>query len=92
MAIARVGLPASLEAPTRVLDALRESGAFDLWEIDGRTLTFYWRSLAPRATHAFVVDCVARIPGRTTGPASSAYLYYTPDSKRWAKPLTLEVR
>ena len=37
------------------------------------------------------VDAVARIPGTTRGPASRAYLYYTPGSKRWAPPVEVEV-
>ncbi len=92
MSVANVGLPAGLRAPTAVLDALRDAGSFDLWEVRGRTLTFYWRALAPNATQEFSVDCVATLPGTTTGPASSAYLYYTPDSQRWAEPLRLTVR
>jgi hypothetical protein len=92
MTVANIGLPASLEVPTRVLDALRDSGAFDLWEIRGRTITFYWRCLAPAATHSFPIDCVAKFPGRATGPASNAYLYYTPDTKRWSPGIELVTR
>ena len=91
MAIASVGLPASLEAPTQVLDALRDAQAFDVWEVRGRTLTFYWRSLEPNAVREFVIDCVARFPGESTGPASSVYLYYTPDAKRWASGVVVRV-
>lgn len=91
MAIANVGLPAALEVPTEVLDALQKSGAFEFWEIRGRTLSFYWRDLAPSAEHSFVVDCLGKLPGTTTAPAANAYLYYTPDMRRWAAPFTVRV-
>jgi hypothetical protein len=48
--------------------------------------------MAPNAVRTVTLDLVARVPGRTTGPASRAYLYYTPDQKRWAAPLAIEVR
>ena len=91
MAIALVGLPAGLELPTRVLDDRKKAGDFDLWELKGRELALYWRSLAPKAERRVALDLVAAIPGTTTGPASRAYLYYTPQQKRWATPLRVEV-
>ena len=91
MTMAIVGLPAGLEAPTEVLDDLKKAERFDLWEIQGRELVLYWRDMAPSEKHEVNLDLVARIPGKTTGPASRAYLYYTPDEKRWSTPLTVEV-
>lgn len=91
MTLAVVGLPAGLEAPTDVLDDLQEAGRFALWELDGRELALYWRGLAPGETKEVSLDCLARIPGVTTGPASRAYLYYTPQAKRWAQPLTITI-
>ncbi len=91
MAIAIVGIPAGLEVSRRVLDDLKAAGRFDLWELSGREIVLYWRALEPRAEREVHVDLLARIPGRTTTPASRAYLYYTPDSKRWAEALSIEV-
>ena len=85
MTLAIVGLPAGLEAPREVLEDLREAGRFDLWETRGRELVLYWRDLAPGETKACDVDLLATTPGATRGPASRAYLYYGPDSKRWAR-------
>jgi hypothetical protein len=34
---------------------------------------------------------VAAVPGTYTGPASSAYLYYTAEHKDWAEPLRVTV-
>lgn len=92
MAVAVVGLPAGLEIPAEILRHLQEAGAFDFWELSGREITLYWRSLAPDAVKEFLLDTVAQIPGTTTGPASRVWLYYTPTSRSWAPPLTVEVR
>jgi hypothetical protein len=91
MTLATIGLPAGLEIVTSVLDDRRKAGAYDLWELRGRELSLYWRGLAPAAERRFALDLVARIPGTSTGPASRAYLYYTPQQKRWAAPLAIEV-
>jgi hypothetical protein len=91
MTMAIVGLPAGLELPTKVLEDLQRANAFAFWELRGRELAIYWRDLAPAATKKVALDLVARIPGTSTGPASRAYLYYTPLQKRWAAPLAVEV-
>lgn len=91
MTLAVIGLPAGLEVPTKVLEDLLEAERFDLWELREREVVLYWRDLAPRETCEVTLDLVARIPGTTTGPASRAYLYYTPQAKRWSEPLTIAV-
>ncbi len=91
MTMAIVGLPAGLEIPTAELVDRQRAGAFDLWELRGRELVLYWRGLAPNAERGVALDCVARIPGVTTGPASRTYLYYTPGDVRWAPPLRVDV-
>ena len=91
MTMAIVGIPAGLEVPTAELADRQRGGAFDLWELRGRELILYWRGLAPNAERSVDLDCVARIPGVTAGPASRAYLYYTPSDVRWAPPLKVEV-
>jgi hypothetical protein len=91
MTLAIVGLPAGVELPTNVLEDRRKAGAFDLWELNGRELALYWRGLAPKANQHVALDLLARIPGSSTGPASRAYLYYTPAAKRWAAPLQVTI-
>ena len=50
------------------------------------------KQLVPAAARLeLTFDLTARIPGRSTGPASRTYLYYTPDQKYWAEPLPVEV-
>ncbi|MBL9076981.1 MAG: hypothetical protein JNL08_05730 [Planctomycetes bacterium] len=91
MTLAIIGLPAGLELPTRVLEDLQRAEAFAFWELRGRDLVLYWRDLEPGAERRLALDAIARIPGRSTGPASRAYLYYTAEQKRWAAPLAVEV-
>ena len=66
-------------------------GGVEPLRVLGRELVLYWRDLGPREVREVTIDLVGRIPGETTGPASRAYLYYTPDSKSWAAPLAIEV-
>lgn len=91
MAMAIVGLPAGLELPTKVLEDLVKQEAFAFWELRGRELALYWRDLAPSAKKKVSLDLVGRVPGRSVGPASRTYLYYTPAQKRWAMPLVIDV-
>ena len=95
MTVAIVGLPAGLEAQQQQLDALKEKGTFDFYELRGRELVFYWRSLAPEGIGddkvAFELDLVAEIPGQYSGPASRAYLYYTAEEKAWQAPLEISI-
>lgn len=89
--IAVIGLPAGCELPTRVLDDLLRGGAFASWELRGRELVLYWRRLDARAEQTFTIDLIARVPGTTTGPASRAWLYYTPAQQRWAAPMQVSI-
>ncbi|MCO8122456.1 MG2 domain-containing protein [Stieleria sp. TO1_6] len=91
MTVATVGLPGGLEPVIESLDKLRKTGVIDYYELRGRKLVLYWRTLAPNQSHQIVIPCVAQVGGRYTGPASSAYLYYTAESKSWSAPLTIEV-
>lgn len=91
MALAVVGLPAGLDVDADVLDDLRDADRFDAWELRGRELCLYWNDVAPEGELAVTVDCTARIPGTTTGPASRVELYYTPEAKRWAPPVTARI-
>ncbi len=92
MTMAIVGLPAGLDVSKEVLDDLKKGAQFDFYELRGREVILYWRGMAKGQQRQVVLDLTARIPGTTTGPASRAYLYYTPDQKRWAQPLKITVR
>ncbi len=91
MVLARVGFPAGLEPRTQRLDELQTAGAIDFYEIRPREVTLYWRGMAASESKTVAIDLTAAIPGRYEGPATSAYLYYGDDAKRWAAPLTIEI-
>jgi hypothetical protein len=91
MTIAILGLPAGLEPQVQQLDKLKKAGTIDYYELRDREVVCYWRSLAPERKIDIKLDLVAEIPGRFTGPASRAYLYYTAEQKQWTDPLVVEV-
>ncbi|QEG02666.1 A-macroglobulin complement component [Stieleria maiorica] len=92
MTVAVVGIPGGLEPVIESLDKLRDSGELDYYELRGRDVVLYWRTLAPREFKRIPITCVAEIPGKYTGPPSRAYLYYTAESKTWHKPLVAEIK
>ena len=57
----------------------------------GRDVVLYWRSLAAEQRVELPISLVAAIPGRYTGPASRAYLYYTDEDKFWVDPLRVTI-
>jgi len=91
MTVALFGLPAGLEPRPDQLDELKEKGTIDYYETRPREVVCYWRSLAPEKKVELKLDLVAAVPGRYTGPASRAYLYYTSEQKQWADPLEVEI-
>ena len=87
MTIARVGLPGGLAFQTWQLKELKEKGIVDQWETKAREVILYFRDMKPDQVREIPLDLVATVPGDYTGPASSAYLYYTDDRKFWADGL-----
>jgi uncharacterized protein YfaS (alpha-2-macroglobulin family) len=91
MVVARVGFPAGLEPRVERLDELKDAGEIAYYEIRPREVTLYWRNFAASESRTVEIDLTAAIPGRYEGPATSAYLYYGDDAKRWAAPLAIEI-
>ncbi len=91
MTVAIVGLPGGVEPRAEELDELRDAGKFDYYELRGREVIFYWRTVEPRAVKEIDFTVTATVPGRYTGPASRAYLYYTAEQKHWIEPLEIEI-
>ena len=91
MTIAVLGLPAGLEPRPDQLEELKDAGTLDYYETRAREVICYWRSLAPKQQVTVKLDLVAAVPGRYTGPASRAYLYYTSEQKQWCDPLEVEI-
>jgi len=91
MTVAILGLPAGLEPRHDQLDELKKAGLFDYYETRPREVICYWRALKPNQKIGIKLDLVAAVPGRYTGPASRAYLYYTAEQKQWDDPLEVEI-
>lgn len=91
MTLARVGFPGGLTFQTWQLKELRDKGLIAFYETGPREVVLYFRDLAPGAEKEIPIDLVAMVPGTFTGPASSAYLYYTDDKKHWSPGLQVAV-
>jgi hypothetical protein len=89
--IAIVGIPGGLEVRHDQLKELVKSEKIAAYEVLGRDLVLYWRSLAASESAELPVSMVAAVPGTYTGPASRAYLYYTDEDKAWADPLRIDI-
>jgi len=89
--VALVGIPGGLEPRHDQLKELVKKGAIDAYEVKGRDVVLYWRGMKPGASNRVPLSVVAQVPGRYTGPASRAYLYYTDEDKVWVKGLTATV-
>jgi len=89
--IARIGLPAGLEAQTWQLEQLQERGDIAFFETRPREVTLYWDGIHLEGTHEVNLDLVAMVPGTFTGPASSAYPYYNDDEKAWDNGLKVAI-
>ena len=91
MTLVRVGLPGGLTFQTWQLKELRDKKLIAFYETRAREVILYLRQLKPGESRALPLDLVATVPGSYTGPASSAYLYYTDDQKVWTDPAKFTV-
>lgn len=89
--IAIVGLPGGLEVRHDQLKELVKERRIAAYEVRGRDVVLYWRSLAAGERVELPISVTAAIPGRYTGPASRAYLYYTDEHKTWVDGLRVEI-
>jgi uncharacterized protein YfaS (alpha-2-macroglobulin family) len=89
--IALIGIPAGLEVRHDQLKELVKAGTIAAYEVRGREVVLYWRTLAPNQRVELPLSLTAAIPGHYTAPASRAYLYYTDEHKQWADPLAVTI-
>lgn len=89
--IARLGLPAGLEAQTWQLEQMQDRGEIAFFETRDREVTLYWDGIKPDQVHQVKLDLVATVPGHFIAPASSAYPYYNDDEKAWAEGGVVDV-
>jgi len=92
MVIAKVGIPSGLAPQPWQLKKLQEEGAFSYYEIINNYLVFYFTHFSPEEKKTINLDLKAEIKGSYTGPASSAYLYYTNEDKIWNKGLNITIQ
>jgi uncharacterized protein YfaS (alpha-2-macroglobulin family) len=83
MTLVRVGVPGGLSYQTWQLKELRDKALIAFYETGPREVNLYLREMKPREEVRLPLDLLATIPGRYTGPASRAYLYYTSEHKTW---------
>lgn len=91
MVVAEIGIPASLESQTWQLRELVDRKEVDFFETRDSRVYLYWRSFGPGVKRTVNLDLLATVPGETTAPASSAWLYYDDDVKAWAEPVRVRV-
>ena len=91
MTLVRVGVPGGLTWQTWQLKELREQGLIAFYETRPREVVLYLDGLGPGEVVELPLDLVATVPGTYTGPASSAYLYYTNDQKTWAEGQEVQI-
>ncbi|HYV38766.1 MAG TPA: alpha-2-macroglobulin, partial [Gemmataceae bacterium] len=94
MAVAIIGLPGGcmLPADMQELRKLVQEKKIDAFEIRGRELVLYWRTLEKDATNEVSFSVICQIPGQYRGPASRAYIYYNADERFWVRPLEVEIK
>ncbi|MFN7976107.1 MAG: MG2 domain-containing protein [Acidobacteriota bacterium] len=73
MAVAILGLPGGLEPRHEQLKELVKAKAVSAYEVIGREVVLYFRSLDAGEVKRIPLSLIAAIPGTYTGPASRAY-------------------
>lgn len=86
--VAIVGVPGGLEPRIDHLKELVKAKTVDAYEVMGRDVVLYWRSLAAKQQVRVPVSLVAAVPGTYVGPASRAYPYYGAEHKAWVAGLS----
>ncbi len=89
--VAIVGVPGGLEPRHAQLKELVKKGTIDSYEVLGRDIVLYWRSMPGNAKVQVPLSLIATVPGTYTGPASRAYLYYTDEHKKWVDGVKVEI-
>ncbi len=89
--VAIIGLPGGLEPRYDQLKELVKKGKIDAYEVRGREVVLYWRTLDAEAKVEIPLSLIAAVPGTYTGPASRAYLYYTDENKQWVDGVAVEI-
>jgi hypothetical protein len=92
MSVAIIGIPGGLEVRHDQLKELVKAEKIAAYEVLGREVVLYWRSLKAEERVELPLSLVAAIPGRYTAPASRTYLYYTDEHKHWVEGLEVTIK
>lgn len=91
MTVAKIGIPGGLSVEPKLLKEMIENEKVSYYELEDNFLVLYWRYLDPNETKTVELVFKAEVPGKYTGVASSAYLYYTEEFKSWNEGLRVRV-
>eukprot|EP01127_Copromyxa_protea_P000080 TRINITY_DN1007_c0_g1_i3.p1 TRINITY_DN1007_c0_g1~~TRINITY_DN1007_c0_g1_i3.p1 ORF type:complete len:1208 (-),score=214.83 TRINITY_DN1007_c0_g1_i3:1485-5108(-) len=92
MTLARVRLPGGLEPRHEKLKELVKLGKISFYEIfKGREVALHWRGLKPNEVIKIAFDVIAHVPGKYTGKASVAHLYYTREQTFFAPGIQIQI-
>lgn len=89
--VAIVGVPGGLEPRIDQLKELVKAQTIDAYEVMGRDVVLYWRGMTPKQQVRVPLSLLAAVPGKYTGPASRAYLYYGDEHKAWVAGLSADI-
>ncbi|MFA6558116.1 MAG: hypothetical protein WCT03_16985, partial [Candidatus Obscuribacterales bacterium] len=89
--VAIIGIPGGLEPRHDQLKELVKKGTIDAYEVRGREVVLYWRTLPAEAKIEIPLSLIAAVPGTYTGPASRTYLYYTDENKQWVDGVMVDI-
>jgi uncharacterized protein YfaS (alpha-2-macroglobulin family) len=90
--IAIIGIPGGLEVRHDQLKELVKSQKIAAYEVKGREVVLYWRSMDAGQRVEIPLSLTAAIPGHYTAPASRSYLYYTDENKVWTDPMSVTIK
>ena len=89
--VAIIGIPGGLEVRHDQLKELVKAKRIAAYEVIGRDVVLYWRSLEANRKVDVPLSLVAAVAGRYTGPASRAYEYYTDEYKTWVGGMKAQI-
>jgi uncharacterized protein YfaS (alpha-2-macroglobulin family) len=91
MVILTLGIPPGFAVQTDDLDAYKTAGTLSSYDLTGKQITLYLTALAPSATETFQYHLLATMPVKASDGGATAYLYYEPEKKTSAPPVSIEV-
>ncbi len=89
--VAIIGIPGGLEVRHDQLKELVKGGKIAAYEVNGREVVLYWRTIKPGGTVDVSLSLTAAVPGAYAAPASRVYEYYTDEFKQWVAGASVNI-